>query len=67
MKLSTLKRQAQSSTRFRGHRMSWLTGTDEAVGRCRRCDAACWVKTKHEPNSTGISGMAVAMNCTVQS
>lgn len=33
-------------------------------GQCRDCSAYCWVQEHHAPNSTGVSGLAVAVNCT---
>ena len=64
MKLSTLKKRAQSSTKRRGHRMQWnIASKTFGSGRCRDCGAACWLETKPAPNGIDISGLAVAVNC----
>jgi hypothetical protein len=44
MKLSTLKKSAQQSTHYRGHRMTWgaphgETGRQSLNGQCRDCQA----------------------------
>jgi len=70
MKLSTLKKRAQQATAWRGHSMRWGepfgNATKQAFGQhgyCRHCKAYVWLDTKPAPNSIGISGLAVAVNC----
>lgn len=69
MKLSTLKKQAQQSTRYRGHRMRWgmpygrADGPKSQNGECRDCGAHCWLVERPAPNGIGVSGLAVAVNC----
>lgn len=70
MKLSTLKKKAQRSTKCRGHKMKWGEPFGNATtqrfgqhGECRKCKALCFLDTHPAPNSIGISGLAVAVNC----
>ena len=70
MKISTLKKSAQSSTKYRGHRMKWGdvfgNATTQAFGlngKCRDCGSYCFIITNPAPNQTGVSGTAVALNC----
>lgn len=70
MTLSTLRKKAQATTVKRGHKMKWgqpfgnaTTQTYGQHGECRICKAHCWLDTHPAPNSTGISGLAVAVNC----
>lgn len=70
MKLSTLKRMAQQTTKARGHRMSWgqvfgrAAGPYSQNGECRDCGAHVWLSEVSSPNGIGVSGLAVAVNCT---
>jgi hypothetical protein len=67
MKLSTLKKQAQGATTWRGHRIVWgqaygrANGPQSLNGQCRKCGA--YVFLVEHPNSIGVSGLAVAVNC----
>ena len=69
MRLSTLKKLTQHSTRARGHRMTWgqvygrAGGPQSVNGQCRDCGAYAWVQERPAPNSTGVSGLAVAVTC----
>lgn len=69
MKLSTLRRLAQATTRARGHRMRWGTpygraaGPKSQNGQCRDCGAYAWLMERVEPNQIGVSGLAVAVGC----
>ncbi len=70
MKLSTLKKQAQQTTKRRGHKMTWgqpygnaTTQVFSQNGECRICHAHCWLNTHPAPNQIGVSGLAVAVNC----
>lgn len=69
MKLSTLRKQAQQSTRARGHRMTWgqpygpAGGPKSQHGCCRHCRAYAWLAERPAPNGIGVSGLAVAVNC----
>ena len=64
--LASLKREAQSVTHWRGHRMRW-TAVDHwhvgLTGECRDCPA--WVTISLNPPANGIEigGTAVAVNC----
>ncbi len=67
--LSTLKREAQSATAFRGHRMHWFAPVSHGEGRylqtgsCKRCDMTVHLNTRPAPNGIEIAGEAVALNC----
>jgi hypothetical protein len=68
MKLSTLKKQAQSSTKFRGHSMKWdapieFNTRSVQIGRCTACGAEVALNTRPFPNEINIGGEAVAINC----
>lgn len=69
MKLSTLRKQASSTTVFRGHRMKWgnpfgrANGPMSQHGECRDCGAHCWLAEAPAPNGIDISGLAVAVSC----
>ena len=69
MKLSTLKRRAQQSTRLRGHRMRWnepfgrANGPKSQFGFCRVCNAEVLLCEKPAPNGIDIGGAAVAVHC----
>lgn len=69
MKLSTLKRIAQSATTFRGHRMQWEAPSGHAdrmqqLAVCRLCGADVQLLTYPLPNQIDIGGPAVAITCT---
>ncbi len=59
MKIETLKKRAQSSTSFRGHKMKWNNG----LGTCKHCGAWVQLNIKPLPNDIDIGGPAVAINC----
>lgn len=66
MKLSTLKRSAQSATAWRGHKMSWqhiAPGDAATFAVCRHCGMHVTCLTRPAPNEIDISGPAVALNC----
>lgn len=70
MKISTLRTKAQRTTKARGHRMKWGQPFGNATtqhfgqhGRCRDCYAEVWLDDHPAPNSCGISGPAVSVNC----
>jgi hypothetical protein len=64
MKLSTLKKQAQWSTAYRGHRMQWLQGSNQTmVGVCRHCGMQVQLLTRPSPNEIAVGGEAVALSC----
>ena len=66
MKLSTLKKIAQSRTHWRGHRMIWdKPSCNETVqfARCRKCGAHVMLLTEPAPNGIDIGGEALAVNC----
>ena len=68
MKLSTLKKRAQSATAWRGHRMRWHQyDANQAGATCRTCGATVGIETHPAPNGIDIGGSAVARNCPVQS
>ena len=71
MKLETLKRRAQQSTKARGHAMAWrapfgnvTTLRFAQVATCRHCGAEVMINTHPAPNDIDIGGPAVALNCT---
>ncbi len=70
MKLSTLKRQAQQATTWRGHSMKWgpifggaTTNHGSQFGTCRNCGAEVLLTEHPAPNGIDIGGAAVALNC----
>jgi hypothetical protein len=70
MKLSTLKKQAQSSTKFRGHSMKWDAPIEFGtrfvqLGRCRICGAEVQLNTRPYPNEINIGGKALATGCAL--
>jgi len=62
MKFSTLKKQAQSSTSFRGHKMKWSEKYPN-YAECRKCGAWVQVMENPPPNDINIGGPAVAIHC----
>lgn len=69
MQLSTLKKQAQQSTHWRGHTMRWVKPVHWGQGRyiqtavCKRCNRTVQLLTHPMPNEINIGGEAVALNC----
>ena len=69
MKLSTLKKQAQKSTAFRGHRMRWgqefvgTNGSKSQIGICKCCGRMVLLLERVLPNQIDIGGSALAENC----
>lgn len=69
MKLSTLKKKAQSFTKFRGHRMKWgqvfgrTNGPKGQNAICRDCPCSVSIIECTEPNKVLIGGNALALNC----
>lgn len=69
MRLSTLKKSAQASARYRGHSLKWgqvygrADGPKAQNAECRKCKAYVFVQESPAPNSIGVSGLAVAVNC----
>lgn len=69
MKINTLKKQAQNSTKRRGHSMKWgevfgrANGPKSQNGQCRNCGAYCFLSENPAPNGRGVSGLAVAFDC----
>lgn len=64
MKLSTLKKSAQSCTAWRGHHMTWSIADDHAMtGRCRVCGRGVTICDNPMPNDIAIGGEALAVHC----
>ncbi len=69
MRLSTLRKSAQQSTKWRGHRMTWGSpygragGPKSQNGQCRDCGAYVFVHERPAPNDIAVGGLAVAVNC----
>ena len=68
--LSLLRIEADTSCKFRGHKMSWNVPSkynnskrECQPARCEYCDMEVFIDTKPAPNSIDISGEAVALNC----
>lgn len=64
--LSTLKKEAQRSTHFRGHHMHWVNlslAPDVWWGECKVCGRYVIVRANPQPNEIDIGGEAVAENC----
>ncbi len=64
--LGTLRRSAQQSTHWRGHRMAWdKPGCNDTVqsARCVTCGATVLLLTNPAPNGIAIGGRALAVNC----
>ena len=67
--INSLKKAAQKSTAWRGHRMRWFAITPHGEGRyittatCIRCDATVHLNTRPMANEIDIGGEAVALNC----
>ena len=65
--LESLKKEAEKSARFRGHKIhgrwtdNW-NGTS-SIATCSICDAYVQVETKPAPNGIDIGGTAVAVGC----
>ena len=69
MKLSTLKKQAQKSSKARNHKMFWSKpyfneSGENCEGTCSKCNAWVQIHTKPQPNQINVGGNAVAVNCT---
>ena len=67
--LSTLKKQAQQSTAWRGHSMKWHAphhGEHRSyqTAECVRCGMDVCVNTRPMPNEIDIGGNAVALDCS---
>ena len=65
-KTQELKQEALEACNFRGHKMSkfWKTyGDDIYCSLCQDCSKLVVVDPTPLPNSIGISGEAVALNC----
>ena len=70
--LSTLRREAQAATHWRGHRMRWSApqygdGGLRAVqsAECRSCGAWVQIDTHPPANGIDIGGSAVALECPI--
>ena len=64
MKLSTLKKSAQQSTRYHGHSMAWQLPNGRCQeARCRYCGAWVALNEAPPPNGIDIGGPAVARGC----
>lgn len=67
MQLSTPRREAQSATAARGHKMRWgqpLYGPNSAQNAvCSICGRGVTIQTHPAPNSINIGGEAVAVDC----
>ena len=64
MKLTTLKKQAQHSANWRGHKMRWQNpGTLTQLGYCRKCGKEVLLNTSPAPNEIHIGGEALALGC----
>ncbi len=69
MKLATLRKQAQQSTKARGHAMRWRDAFGIAGGRmsqfgeCRKGSREVLLHEYCAPNEISIGGEAVALNC----
>ena len=70
MKLSTLRKSAQRTTRRRGHTMRWRQPFGDAtrniysqMGACRRCGMEVTLHERAAPNQIDIGGEAVALDC----
>ncbi len=67
-KLNRLKSEALQSTKFRGHVMNqWIDDNHSwskyASCECLKCGRSVRVELTPAPNSTDISGEAVALSC----
>ena len=70
MDLSQLRTEADTSARFRGHIIDWVTpwhgeGRSLQNGSCRGCGMEVQINSKPLPNQIDIGGEAVALNCCV--
>lgn len=67
--LNYLRKLAQATTSFRGHRMKWGSpfgkagGPFSQFGRCKKCGKETLLTESPAPNEIDISGEAVALNC----
>jgi len=69
--LNVLKKQAQSSTAWRGHRMQWghpffhrWSNANLQDGVCSHCGAAVQLNDNPAANGIDIGGNAVALDCS---
>jgi hypothetical protein len=70
MKISTLKKCAQRSTSFRGHKMIWNPKFNHnaglgQIGVCRNCQAEVLLLERPQANQIDIGGEAVAIDCKI--
>jgi hypothetical protein len=70
MKLSTLRKSAQGTTKARGHRMRWGNPYGNATalvfsqnGQCSKCGMEVTLHERPAPNQIDIGGEAVALTC----
>ncbi len=63
-KLNRLKSEALQSTKFQGHVMNqWIERNHSWYCECLKCGRSVRVELTPAPNSTDISGKAVALSC----
>lgn len=65
MEISTLKRQARESAKWRGHKLGNFRAVemDCFLAVCKECGAQVVVNTKPRANDIDIMGNAVAIGC----
>lgn len=66
--LETLRREATTACKWRGHSMRWdkpfeYHGGQAQTGKCRVCGMEVTVMTRPMPNEIDIGGEAVALTC----
>lgn len=61
-----LKKEALSSSLFRGHKMSrFITFKDCAISHCKVCGKSVVVDASPPPNGIDVGGKAVALGCVL--
>jgi hypothetical protein len=65
--LEELKKEATKSAKFRNHSILWIDSLSgkSAIGTCG-CGEWVMAETYPAPNSIGIGGPAVALNCALK-